>query len=113
MASEKRRPPLRKAAGAQIAQRGCDKKLQYTTAMCHLIRACLSRCGWVVGGGLLGWWAVGAWVWVGGCFVCVVCVCGLRFVVCGLWCGGGWWVVVVLVVGVCVVCVSILNCTRA
>ena len=85
--------------------------------MCHLIRACPSRCGWVVGGGLLGWWVVGAWVWVGGCFVCVVCVCGLRFVVCGVVVvGGGWWVV-----GggcacgwcVCVVCVSILNCTRA
>ena len=41
-----------------------------------------------MGGGLLGWWVVGGSV--GGLsvwFVCVVCVCGLRCVVCG-WCVG-------------------------
>ena len=72
--------------------------------MCHLIKACLSL-----------WWVVGACVWVGG----VVCLCGLRFVVCGLWLVVGVWVGCVEVVGggcacgwcVCVVCVSILNCT--
>ena len=63
------------------------------------------------------WWAVGCWVggwwvrlcvWVGGLSVWFVCVCGLRFVVCG-WCvgglcgGGGWWLCLWLV---CVVCVD-------
>ena len=51
------------------------------------------------------------WVWVGGWFVCVVCVC-VWFEVCGLWLVCGcvvwvWWVVVVLVVGVCVCCVFV------
>ena len=57
-----------------MTERGCDKKLQYTTAICHLIKECLSL-GWVVGACV---WVGGWWVrvcgWVGGLSVWFVCV---------------------------------------
>ena len=63
-ALEKPLPNLRKAAGAQIAQSyqrevvtRNDKK---GASICHLNKACLPHCGWVVGGvqvgvGVCGW----------------------------------------------------------
>ena len=53
-----------------------------------------------MGGGLLGWWVRGCG-WVGAGSVWFVCVCGLRFVVCGVVVVGGG-----CACGWCVVCVD-------